>query len=281
MKDKLPGLLLLLTSACGPSAITATSSTTTSDATSDEPASTEDSASTDDTGESTHVTFIPDDQPPDPTSCDPFAQDCAEGEKCVPYASDGGSWDANKCVPVNGDQAPGEPCIYAGAREGTDDCDATSLCWYVEEIEGELVGECLPFCLGNPERYECPEGSFCPISAQGTVNVCLPRCDPVAQNCDGGHGCYWANWDFTCAPTLESIPAGEPCGFINDCAPGHLCATEEVMPDCAGSACCSPFCHLELGDEQCASVPGTVCSSFFEVGTAPPGYEHVGVCILP
>src|SRR5690606_441875 len=37
------------------------------------------------------------------SECDPFEQDCPEGEKCVAYASTGGNWDANKCVPINGD----------------------------------------------------------------------------------------------------------------------------------------------------------------------------------
>jgi hypothetical protein len=49
-----------------------------------------------------------------PSECDPFLQDCPEGEKCVSYASSGGSWDANKCVPVLGDGAAGEPCSYGG-----------------------------------------------------------------------------------------------------------------------------------------------------------------------
>ena len=35
--------------------------------------------------------------------CDPYAQDCPEGEKCVPYASTGSDWNANKCVAIMGD----------------------------------------------------------------------------------------------------------------------------------------------------------------------------------
>src|SRR5690242_9848822 len=45
-----------------------------------------------------------------PVPCDSFLQDCAEGEKCVPWSPSGGAWDASKCVPVLGDQAMGEPC---------------------------------------------------------------------------------------------------------------------------------------------------------------------------
>src|SRR5262245_45731356 len=46
--------------------------------------------------------------------CDPFAQDCPEGEKCVAYGSTGGELDANKCVPITGSGMPGDPCIYGG-----------------------------------------------------------------------------------------------------------------------------------------------------------------------
>jgi hypothetical protein len=214
--------------------------------------------------------------------CDPFMQDCPEGEKCVPYSSMGGNWDANKCVPVMGDQAAGESCIYSGVVDSTDNCDATSFCWDVIDIDGQLIGICAPFCLGTADDPECPVGRTCPISADGGVNVCLTTCDPVAQECDEGRACYWANGNFNCILTTESIPAGEPCGFINDCAEGLGCFTAEVLPDCQGSACCSGFCDLNLGDGPCeALLPGTVCSSFFEENMAPPGYEHVGVCILP
>jgi hypothetical protein len=268
----------LATIACGPphagiAGNSGASETTGSESTSTEP------ETGDETGVTSSATFVPEDHPPAPVSCNPFEQDCPEGEKCVPHASDGENWDANKCVPVNGDQAPGEPCSYAGKREGTDDCDASSLCWNVTAVEGELVGECLPFCLGSPDRPECPEGSFCPISAEPSVNVCLPLCDPLVQDCGLGRGCYWSGLGFTCLVTLDDIPAGEPCGFINGCAPGLGCFDAEVVPNCAGSACCSPFCDLSLGDDQCAVVPGTSCSSFFAEGSHPPGYENLGVCI--
>jgi hypothetical protein len=62
--------------------------------------------------------------------CDPFAQDCPEGEKCVAYASSGGSLDANKCVLINGDAMPGESCMYGGVVEASDDCNASA--WLAE-----------------------------------------------------------------------------------------------------------------------------------------------------
>jgi hypothetical protein len=62
---------------------------------------------------------------------------------------------------------------------------------------------------------------------------------------------------------------------------GNICLDATVVPDCLGSACCSSFCNINLGPEQCDALPGTACVSFFEPGLAPIGYEHVGVCIVP
>jgi hypothetical protein len=213
--------------------------------------------------------------------CDPFAQDCPDGQKCVPYGSSGGTWDANKCVPVLGDQAPGEPCIYGGTVEATDDCDATSHCWAVIEVDGEAVGTCHAFCTGSGDMPECPPGSACLISGSGNINLCIPTCDPILQDCNEGLACFWAYNGFNCIYTTQDIPPGEPCGFINDCVEGSGCFTAEVLPSCADSACCSPWCEVGGGDGPCEALPGTTCVPFFEQGMAPFGYEHVGVCILP
>src|SRR5262245_54015313 len=63
------------------------------------------------------------------SECDPFAMDCPDAEKCVPFSSTGTNWDANHCVPVTGTSAAGEPCTYGGVVEATDDCDANTICW--------------------------------------------------------------------------------------------------------------------------------------------------------
>lgn len=212
-------------------------------------------------------------------SCDPFLQDCPEGEKCVPYAANGGSWDDNKCVPVLGDNAPGEPCTWAGIMEATDDCDASSICWYTELVDDQYVGYCVAQCTGNADTPECPPDSQCFLNR--TLALCFPVCDPIAQDCSEGFGCYWNASAFECEPMPGEIPAGQPCGFINDCAPGNLCADVSVVPSCAGSACCTAYCNLPDGDAGCVAQPGTACVAFFEDGTAPAGYEHVGVCIVP
>lgn len=217
-----------------------------------------------------------------PPSCDPFMQDCPEGEKCVPYDPAGNDWDRNKCVPVMGEQATGEPCTYSGIQESTDDCDATGFCWNAVEIDGELIGTCHAFCTGTADDPVCPEGSGCPAHGDGSVVLCIPHCDPVAQACaEEGTACYYDAGDFYCIPPADNLPPGAPCGYVNDCAGGSLCVNPESLPTCEGSACCTLFCQLDLGDAQCAAVPGTGCLPFFEDGAAPPELEHVGICIVP
>ena len=105
--------------------------------------------------------------------------------------------------------------------------------------------------------------------------------NPLLQDCSPCHGCYWVGNEFNCAFSPQDLPTGEPCGFVNDCAPGHLCAVAETLPSCGGSSCCTPFCDLEVGDEHCQTLPGTSCVPFFSEQQAPPGYELVGVCTLP
>jgi hypothetical protein len=288
--------LALLAIACGPPQLTSDadadaesgeSSSSSSSSSSSETSTTESSSTETSTTEpsSTEANdtwdFVPEYDVWEATECDSFMQDCPDGEKCVPYGSTGGNWDALKCVPVTGDNAPGEPCTYGGVVEATDDCDATSHCWDVHDINGEAIGVCTPFCTGTADMPECPPGSQCLISGSGVINLCISTCDPFLQDCGEGLACFWANNGFNCIFTTQDIPSGEPCGYINDCAKGNICVTAETLPSCAGAACCSPWCQLGQGDLPCEVIPESTCVPFFEQGMAPPGYENVGVCLLP
>jgi hypothetical protein len=210
--------------------------------------------------------------------CDPFAQDCPEGEKCVAYSSTGGSWDANKCVPVVGSGSPGDPCLSGGAVEGSDDCGPDSYCWDVMDVDGMSVGVCTEFCSGTPDDPLCPAQTSCLIANEGSITLCVPTCDPLLQDCSAGLACYWATNDFNCIFTSGDIPLGEPCGFINDCVLGTGCLPADVQLGCEGSACCVSFCSL--ADPICPQE-GTECVGFFEEGVTPPQYVDVGVCIIP
>jgi hypothetical protein len=223
--------------------------------------------------------FVPDDDFAPPSECDNFVQDCPEGEKCVPYGSTGGNWDAVKCVPVTGDGVAGDSCTYGGVVEATDDCGPDTHCWDVMDVDGMAIGVCTPFCTGTPDDPICGPETSCLIANEGSINLCIATCDPLVQDCSTGLACFWANNGFNCIFTTQDIPLGEPCGFINDCAAGLGCLTAEVLPNCNGSACCGSWCSISEG-AACPAM-GTECSPFFEEGMAPPGYESVGVCIIP
>jgi uncharacterized protein YegL len=105
--------------------------------------------------------------------CDPFLQDCPDGEKCVAYSSTGEVLDANKCVAITGSGMPGDPCIYGGVVEATDDCDSVSYCWDVADVMGSLEGACAQFCTGTADDPMCPGGFECLIDNEGSINLCI------------------------------------------------------------------------------------------------------------
>ena len=227
-------------------------------------------------------TFVPeDDTCGTGGGCDSFAQDCPTGEKCVAYASTGERRDANKCAPVLGELPAGEACSYANPVEATDNCDEDSACWDLHEADGEWAGVCRSHCTGSADDPACPApGDGCLITGEGSVSLCVSRCDPLLQPCAEGSACVWSGDDFLCTATADPKPLAEPCGFINDCDPGLFCLDAELLEGCAGHACCTPYCAVELGDEGCAALPGASCVPFFEPEQAPPGLDLLGVCVL-
>jgi hypothetical protein len=214
--------------------------------------------------------------------CDNFAQDCPVGEKCVPYSTTSTNWDDNKCVPVLGDQKPGEPCHYSDTSSSTDDCDATSFCWDLMDVEGENIGTCAPFCTGTPDNPECPDSPGCtdyncPIFSDGSINLCIKTCDPLAQDCAQGLACYWASNSFNCIYSPTQLRIGEVCGFINDCVGGAVCTDSEQLPNCAGAACCTPFCDPAALVDPCPELlEGTSCQMFV---FSPEECPLVGSCL--
>ncbi|PRP93517.1 hypothetical protein [Enhygromyxa salina] len=216
------------------------------------------------------------------SDCDPFAQDCPEGEKCVPYASTGGEFDSNKCVPITGSQAPGESCVYGGKVESTDDCDSTSFCFHVQQMEGMEVGTCTSFCEATPDDPLCGSGSSCLIAYDGTFSLCLASCHPIMQDCVDGQACQWFldPFEFLCELDGTGAP-GDGCDTVNSCASGNVCAAAEFVPGCQSDSCCTEFCDLEDQGFVCSN-PQTECVVFFdEPEMTPPGYETVGVCVPP
>jgi hypothetical protein len=218
--------------------------------------------------------------------CDLFAQDCPLGEKCMPWANDGGNtWNAARCTPLDPDpDAPGEPCTVEGsAVSGIDSCDIGVMCFDVDPRTNE--GTCVAMCTGSPEVPLCtaPEQA-CLIANDGVIVLCFDVCDPLAPACDADMGCYPsdAGDQFFCLPTID-MPGtyGDSCEGIVSCAPGHVCLDAAAIPGCAGAACCTELCDTTAGLPCPDDDVGVVCQPWYEDGMAPPGLEAVGVCVLP
>jgi len=216
--------------------------------------------------------------------CDHWAQDCPEGQKCAAYiAGGGGAWDAAKCVEVTGTDKPGDACTSEGAASGIDSCIKGAMCWGVD-MEG--MGTCVALCIGTPDAPVCENKGFCTIAADGTLNLCLPTCDPLLQDCSGaGEVCYPIADGFTCAPDAsgEEGQANDVCEFINVCDEGLWCADAPfVGMGCPAdsNSCCTPFCKFPGG--LCPN-PDQQCVQYFDPVMFPPNdpWLDIGSCGLP
>jgi hypothetical protein len=70
----------------------------------------------------------------------------------------------------------------------------------------------------------------------------------------------------------DDLPVGEVCEVINDCVGGSNCAESELLPDCAGAACCTPFCDSAALVDPCPELlAGTSCAAFDVQGDCAVG----------
>ena len=228
--------------------------------------------------------------------CDAYLQDCPEGQKCAPIIDDGGSaWNANKCVPVTGmDQPdePGEPCHTDDIASGIDSCIEGAMCWNVD-MDGN--GTCVAQCTGTPDAPSCDPGKYgplpCTIANDGVLNLCIPDCNPLGDDCAANEMCATYNESFTCAPdaSADEGQAFDDCAFINQCDTGLMCVQSGLAPECnpGSEGCCMPFCDTSLAN-TCPGQ-GQECLPFFEPWQIPPtlpGDEPsfkatLGICLQP
>ncbi len=216
------------------------------------------------------------------SKCDVWHQDCPEGSKCSARADHGYDiWNDTVCSEVAPDpHKPGEPCkVEDSAVSGIDDCELGAMCWNVDP--DTLIGTCVGLCDGSPRAPTCAEpNTTCFIAGEGSLNLCLPSCDPLASDCPEGQVCVDGNGgSFNC---INGIPgaAGAACEFANACDPGLACINGTLVPGCdpAANNCCSPYCSLAA--PTCPDLNQT-CTPWFEPDQAPEGYQDVGVCRLP
>ncbi|MCH9686057.1 MAG: ribulose phosphate epimerase [Deltaproteobacteria bacterium] len=231
--------------------------------------------------------FIPEPDGGFGPECDIFAQDCPAGEKCMPWANDGGSaWNSTRCSPIdpNPDQV-GDVCSVDGsAVSGIDSCDLGAMCFFVDNATNE--GVCVEMCGCTEQNPVCTDPStVCSISNGGVLALCREVCNPLDPlACPAGAGCYPTGSFFQCSPDASGNlgAPGEPCQFLNACDPGSVCLGSDLIPGCpAGSAgCCTSMCDPLDGNGAC--LAGQDCVPWYEPGSAPDAcLGGVGTCIIP
>ena len=196
--------------------------------------------------------------------CSGWDQDCAEGEKCVPWANDGGNaWNAMRCVPLVDDPQPvGAPCTMEGsAVSGIDDCGPAAYCF---DLDPEtLQGTCVAFCEGSENDPMCPDpAQTCVIENEGTITFCLDACDPLGEPCSDDRSCVAVQvGSFVCVrPDVAAL--GEPCTQFTDCEAGASCRMDEEL----GNVCTSP---CDPAGDDCAV--DTTCEPWGDAGLCAPG----------
>jgi hypothetical protein len=218
--------------------------------------------------------------------CDPWTQNCPPGQKCMPWANDGGtSWNATRCTALAPDPVGvGEPCNVVDSRvSGVDDCEAGAMCWNVDPQTD--VGTCVAMCIGSEGDADCADPcSTCIQSGSGVLNLCLCACDPLAQDCGQGRACYPLRDSYICAPDAggdEGAP-GEPCEFLNVCDPGSYCAPAAMVPACEGAnGCCTRFCDVADPDACADEPPGVECIPLDSPRLPSCVPPNIGGCLLP
>ncbi|MCA9713105.1 MAG: hypothetical protein H6713_14815 [Myxococcales bacterium] len=223
-----------------------------------------------------------------PEPCFIHAQDCPAGAKCAAVDTNGnGAWDSALCVEIKGDGQLGDPCTYDGPAAGTDDCGGGLMCWFYD-LE-TYAGTCVALCEGF-ENPLCGAETVCSVSNGESLKLCLPTCDPLADDCPQHGVCVQTPMSGLFSCTLDSSgdagAEGTPCGLVNGCAPGSACIStnDYPAPGCDGEPrCCAPYCDLNNGDADCLGVtlPDATCVSWYGMLEPPMGLEHVGYCAPP
>jgi hypothetical protein len=231
------------------------------------------------------TTGDPNDFIPEPDSgrggveCDVVGQNCPDGQKCSAWGAGGESWNSAKCVPVTGSQQPGEPCTAdGGPYSGIDDCIEGAMCWDVDEQDH---GVCVALCTGTLESPKCEPDFGCAFCGSCVLNLCLPRCDPLAQDCEADYLCLPVSHDYLCVmPRSDTGGTFDPCGYANACDAGLICLGPASAKECDQNrvGCCLPMCSIAEGAAACPGE-GQECLPVFE--PQPEGHEDVGYCTLP
>ncbi|MEM7158776.1 MAG: hypothetical protein AAF799_38395 [Myxococcota bacterium] len=221
-----------------------------------------------------------------PVECEIGSLDCLDGDKCVPWANDGGSaWNASRCTPVvERPGSVGDPCTMDGSPvSGVDTCDRASMCWGVDPET--LEGTCRIFFGAQAIVPDCDAAHECVVLNEGYVPLCLLPCNPLQPDaCGEGEECRFATDSdgLYCLPEVGGQILGNSRDCVDQtCSPAELCAPAKLLPSCEVEGCCTPWCDITDpgADEACAALdPERSCLPFYADGKAPEGAENLGMC---
>ncbi len=181
-------------------------------------------------------------------SCDPLAQDCGPGSKCVV------DYTARSCVLVTSSKKEGAPC---DAIAPLDECAAGLAC-VSEEASG---GRCRHYCQGDADCAGSPR-TRC-AAWIGGIGVCRPACRPFAQDCAPPTTCgrprepFYMATSFVadilvCRPAGPALRGGFCTPYYSDCGADLFCGSAYApgicVPECdAEHPCDHGNCWLKWG----------------------------------
>lgn len=97
-------------------------------------------------------------------------------------------------------------------------------------------------------------------------------CDPIAQDCDHGLGCYFHRLPL-CAAS-DGLELDEPCDAEFACAPGLDCVSSAEAPD---EYFCEPYC--DANDPESPLACDTLCPDNYFSDTDVDGNVLASVCL--
>jgi hypothetical protein len=199
--------------------------------------------------------------------CSTADNDCPDGEKCMPWANDGGSeWNASRCAPLAPDPgAIGDACSFEGSQwSSVDDCETGAICVGNGEVG---AGRCIELCAGGCDT----PGTVC--IGEDPFGMCFVPCDPFAPVCAVDEVCVGFGAGTYCMPALPPLAGyGEECTGAHSCESGLFCSAT-ALPTC-GNTCCTALCDVTQPDACPEAAGGIVCTD----ARWPPPFENIGTC---
>ena len=185
--------------------------------------------------------------------CDPIAQDCAGGDRCVMVFDAG--W-TERCLPQPATPAALDAiCTRNADVPGDSSCAPGSICafWGLPSSDPQ-ERRCRALCQ---QDAQCAAGEACVLlGGVSRTGGCVPNCDPVGDDCPAGMHCLvLPHVDRTRRATFcaiggpEAGAAGEPCTADSDCARGTCLAGSGIE-----AKVCRDYC---LADADCGE--GLTC----------------------